>query len=299
MGPITDAHKIEYGRNVQLAVQQKRSRFEQGFTYHDDWKGRVMIFEELMGSAAAIINGPRGGDTPNIEQNHEPVWVTPTQIEWGKLIEKEDAIKALTDYESPYVQSGAAAIVRGRDLIFATALLGSRIIGLDGTTTSAYSNPKGTVANTVGSSDGNTTVGMNIRKVQRAKRLLRSAYVEVDYEDLWCALNAQGMEELFNDILTINTDEAKMAYIDKDTRTVQRVAGVNFVSYESIPDIDASNYAAVLWCKSAMHYGDFDPLQTSVEPNPAKKYRLHPYMENWFGATRSEDVKVIKVLTKI
>uniref|UniRef100_UPI00388E4342 phage capsid protein n=1 Tax=Bradyrhizobium sp. STM 3557 TaxID=578920 RepID=UPI00388E4342 len=89
-GPVTDAHKIEYSRNVQLAVQQKTSRFEQGFTYHGDWKGREMIFETLIMPTTAIIDGNRGGDTPNIDDNVEPVGVVPHQIEWGKLIEKED-----------------------------------------------------------------------------------------------------------------------------------------------------------------------------------------------------------------
>jgi hypothetical protein len=298
-GPYTDTYKLTYQRLVELAVQQRKSRFEAGFTFHADLRGRQAQVLDLVEPTTAIVNGVRGGDSPNIEQNHQPVWIQPLQIEWGKLIEKEDWIKALTDYESAYVQSGAAAIVRGRDAVFAASLLGNRIVGLDGATSQAYTSPDTTVSNVVGSSDGATPAGMNVRKLQRAKRLLRQRYVEVDYEELWCAMNGQQMEELFNDILTINTDEAKMAYIDKDTRMVQRVAGVNIVSFESIPLItgDAVDYTAVLWCKSGMHYADFDPLSTYAEPNPAKKFRVQCYTENWFGATRSEDAKVVQIAT--
>ncbi|EKS26517.1 phage capsid protein [Afipia felis] len=298
MGPVTDAHKIEYSRNVQLAVQQKKSRFEQGFTYHGDWKGREMIFEELIGPTSAIIDGNRGGDTPNIDANIEPVGVVPRQIEWGKLIEKEDAIKALTDYQSPFVQNGAAAIVRGRDQIFANAIFANRLIGQDGATSQAWDSTNKVVAQTVGSADGNTDTGMNLRKVQRGKRLLRAQYVDLDMEDLWGVLNAQEMEELYNDLLTINTDTAKMAFVDHDLRLVHNVAGVNFVQFEGKADYDSTHYASAMWCKSGMHYGDFSPLHTSAEPNPAKKYRLHPYIENWFGASRSEDAKVIKLINK-
>jgi hypothetical protein len=298
MGPITDAHKIEYGRNVQLAVQQKKSRFEQGFTYHDDWKGRVMIFEELMGSAAAIIDGARGGDTPDIDSQVEPVAVLPHQIEWGKLIEKEDAIKALTDYQSPFVQVGAAAIVRGRDTVFASALFGNRLIGQDGGTVQAWDSTNKLVAVDVGSTG--TPNGMSIKKIQRAKRYLRAAYVDLDMEDLWGVLNAQQHEELYNDIVAVDTDsQRKDAVLDSSTRTVMRIAGVNFASYEGMTNFDGSTYTGAIWCKSGMHYGDFDPLTTTAERNPAKKYRLHPYMENWWGAQRSEDIKVIKVLSKI
>ena len=303
-GPVSDTYKLQYSRLVLLAVQQRKSRFEMGFSYAPDLSGRQKMIMDLLEPTTAIVNGIRGGDTPNIEANHEPVWCTPIQIEWGKLIEKEDYIKALTDYESPYVQGGGAAIVRGRDLVFGTAILGSRIIGLDGTTTQAWvntyvnqagANVSRAVPNTVGSADGLTATGMNVRKINRGIRIFNAQYVETDYEELWGALNAQGMEELYNDITTINTDFAKMAVLDEQKRIVKRVAGVNWVSYEALPDIDANDFGGTMWCKSGMWYGDFDPITTRAEPNPSKKYRVHPYVENWFGATRSEDAKVIQI----
>lgn len=297
-GSVTDAHKLEYSRNVSLAVQQKKSRFEQGFTYHGDWRGREMIFETLVMPTEAIVDGNRGGDTPNIDANVEPVGVKPRQIEWGKLIEKEDAIKALTDFQSPFVQNGAASIVRGRDLVFANALFSDRLIGKDGATVQAWDSTDKVVVQTVGSADGATDTGMNVRKIQRAKRLLRAQEVDLDMEDLWGVLNAQEMEELYNDIITINTDYAKMAVLDHDKRQVHSLQGVSFVHFEKKADYDGTHYASAIWCKSGMHYGDFSPLETRAEQNPAKKYRLHPYMENWWGAARSEDAKVIKIINK-
>lgn len=306
-GPVSDTYKLQYSRLVLNAVQQRKSRFEMGFSYAPDLQGRQKMILDLVEPTTAIVGGIRGGDTPNIDANHEPVWVQPLQIEWGKQIEKEDYIKALTDYESPYVQGGAMAIVRGRDVVFASAILGNRIIGLDGTTVQAWGNTfiaqngaqaNRYVANSVGSDDGATAVGMNVRKINRGKRIFEQQYVELDYEEIWGVLNAQGIEELYNDIVTINTDFKKMAVLDDQTKTVKRVAGVNFVSYENMPAIvgDNADYQGALWVKSGMWYGDFDPLTTYVEPNPAKKYRLHPYMENWWGSTRSEDAKVVQLI---
>jgi hypothetical protein len=110
-----------------------------------------------------------------------------------------------------------------------------------------------------------------------------------------------GHEELYNDIVTVDTDSRARMRCSTTTRRMvnMRIAGVNFVSYEGMTNYDGSTYTGAIWCKSGMHYGDFDPLTTKAEPNPAKKYRLHPYMENWWGAQRSEDIKVIKVLSKI
>ena len=298
MDIVQTAHKLTYNRNVALAVQQMTSRFEMGFTYAPELKGRTACMLELIGQTTAIIDGNRGGDTPNIDANVEPVWVVPHQIEWGKLIEKEDQIKALTDYQSPFVQNGAKAIVRGRDSVFATSIFADRKIGQDGATTSSYDTTNRVVAVGVGHADGTTAIGMNVKKIQRAKRYLRQAYVDLDMEELWGVMNAQGHEELYNDLITINTDFAKMAVLDHDTKRVNEVAGVKFVSYEGMADYDGSTYTSAIWCKSGMHYGDFDPLTTRAEPNPMKKYRIHPYMENWFGASRSEDAKVIKVLNK-
>ncbi|HXF45754.1 MAG TPA: phage capsid protein [Burkholderiaceae bacterium] len=296
-GPITDAHKLAYVKNVELAVQQTKSKFEQAFTYQDSLKGRVACMLELIGATEAILDGARGGDTPNIDATIEPVWCKPRQIEWGKLIEKEDAIKALTDYQSQFVQAGAAAIVRGRDKIFAQAIFGNRLIGQDAATEAAYDPTNKVVAVDVGA--GSAT-GMNLAKIERAKRYLRAFEVNFDAEELWGALNAQQMEELYYDIIAnATTPQGKTAVLDATTKIVHAVAGINFVHSEQLPAHDGSTYAAAIWCKSGMYYGDFDPLKVSAEPNPAKKYRIHPYMENWFGATRAEDKKVIKILTKI
>lgn len=308
VGPVSDTYKLAYNQNINLAVQQMSSRFTDFMTYAPDLRGRQMQILDLVEPTTAIIDGVRGGSTPNIDANHEPVWIKPRQIEWGKLIEKEDYIKALTDYQSPYVQGGAAAIVRGRDLVFATQLFGNRIIGLDGTTNSAFTVASRFVADTVGSADGLTRQGMNVRKQNRAIRLLKAQYVEMQYESLCGLFNAQASEELYNDILTINTDYAKMAVLDVATRQVQRVGAVSYQTYESLPDVtaaqalaggqtaqDANDFGAMIFCKSGMWYGDFEPLTTSVEPNPSLKYRLHPYTENWWGATRGEDAKFVLV----
>lgn len=293
MQEIQTMHKLTYAENVRLAVQQRTSRFEMGFTYSPDLKGRQTQLIELIGATEAILDAPRGGDTPNIDNLMEQVWCTPRPIEWGKVIEKEDAIKALTNYQSQFVQNGAIAITRGRDKIFSQAIFGDRKVGQDGTIVQAWNSTNRVVAADVGSTGA---TGMNLAKIQRAKRLLRAQYVELDMEELWGPLNAQEMEELYNDIINASTEVRRVAVLEDDKKMVHSVAGVNFVHYEGMADYDANTYTSAIWCKSGMYYGDFDPLAIDVGRNPAKKYRPHPYMENWFGASRTEDEKVIKIL---
>lgn len=298
MGPITDAHKLTYQMNVELAVQQIRSKLEPGFTYEAELKGRLSCMLELIGSTAAVLNLGRAADTPNIDNQIEPVWVQPTQIAWGKLIEKEDAIKALTDYQSPFTQAGAAAVVRARDTIMANAIFGQRRIGLDGATISSWAGK--TVAVGIGSQDDLTAIGMNVRKIIRARRLMQEDQVDLGMEDLYLAINAQQQEELFRDLTYINADFRDRKVLDQPERV--DILDVTILppidGAAALADFDASTFTAGLWCKSGMYYGDFDAIQTNVPLRPDKLMRPHPQMENWFGACRSEDKKVVKILTK-
>jgi len=293
MPDVTSAYKLKYQSNVELAIQQRTSQLERGFTYVPDLRGRQAQVLDLVGLSEAIVDGARGGDTPNIDTPHDQIWVRPRQLEWGKLIEKEDEIKAITNYESAYVQSGAAAIVRGRDNIFAAAVYGSKFTGQDGTTTTAYSSTNRLVAETVGSNDGLTAVGMNVKKIIRALRLLEEQDIHIEDEEIYLGLNAKEVEDLYSDITYVNTDYRSKSVLEE--KRVREILGVTILTTSRFPNLDADTHRSFLWCKRGMYYGDFEPVTTTVERNPAKKYRLHPYMENWFGATRGEDQLVIEI----
>jgi len=297
MGPITDAHKLTYQMNVELAVQQIRSKLESAFTYEPDLKGRLACMLELIGTTAAVLNLGRAADTPNIDNQIEPIWVQPTQIAWGKIIEKEDAIKALTDYQSPFVQAGAAAVVRAVDTIMATAVFGPRRIGLDGGTTSTWAGKS--VATTVGSADGLTDAGMNVAKIIRARRLMQEDQVDLGMEELYLGLNAQQQEELFRDLTYINSDYRDRHVLDAPMRV--DILDVTILppldGAAAIAEADATHWQAALWCKSGMHYGDFSPVETQVPLRPDKLMRPHPQIERWCGASRSEDKKTVKIIT--
>lgn len=302
MGPITDAHKLTYQQNVQLAVQVKKSRFEPAFTFAGYLKGRQAQLLENIGATEAIIDGPRGGDTPNIDANIEATWARPRQIEWGKVIEKEDAIKALTDYQSPFVQNAAAAVKRAKDTILGAAIFGDRLTGQDGTTVTAYDDAGGTrkVTEGIGASatDDTTATGMNVRKLLRGRRIFQESGIELDEEKFVAFLNAKEIEDLYRDITYVNKDYRKDAVLDDAGRQVLEILGIMIVPTELLPNIDSDTHRAAMACVSGLHWGEFSPLETKVEPNPAKKYRPHPYMETWIGASRSEDLKVLAIENK-
>lgn len=299
MGPITDEHKLTYQRNVALVVQQMRSLFESAFSYQSNLAGKRAQILDLIGKAKTNKNGSRGGDTPNIDVPTEPVWCKPDQYDTGYLFEKEDIIKALTDFQSPFVQSFGAAMARDPDIgTFAPALFGTRLIGEDGTTSQAWDSTNKVVTVGVGYSttDDTTATGMNVKKIIRGLRLWQALKVDIQMEDKWMALDAQGVEELYRDITYINKDYRDKAVLEG--KQVREILDVKIIPYEDLPDYDGSTRTAAMWCKSGMHWGEFSPLEITIGPNIAKKNRTQLYMEKWVGATRSEDAKVLKVLNK-
>lgn len=301
MGPITDAHKLTYQNNVALAVQQKRSRLDMGFSYQSGLSGRQSTMVELIGSASAVVDLGRKADTPDIDNSIEPVWITPRQLAWGKLIEKEDAIKALTDYQGPFTQAGAAAMVRGKDTILASAMFGSRKIGADGTTVSAWNGQTVTVGIGASATDDTTATGMNVRKLLRGRRLMQAGQVITGDEELFFSGNAQQIEELFRDLTYISHDYRNGKPLDSPDEP-QRILNITILppndGSAAFADYDGSTFTAALFCKSGMYWGEFDPLSVNVPLRPDKMMRPHPQMEQWLGAARSEDIKVVKILTK-
>ncbi|UPJ43929.1 hypothetical protein IVB40_07620 [Bradyrhizobium sp. 40] len=301
MGPITDAHKLTYQNNIMLAVQQKRSRLDMGFSYQTGLSGRQSTMVELIGSASAVVDLGRKADTPDIDNSIEPVWITPRQLAWGKLIEKEDAIKALTDYQGPFTQAGAAAMVRGKDTILSQAMFGSRKIGADGTTVSAWAGQTVTVGIGASSTDDTTATGMNVRKLLRGRRLMQSGQVITGDEELFYSGNAQQIEELFRDLTFISHDYRNGKPLETPDEP-QRILNITILppndGSAAFADYDGSTYTSALFCKSGVYWGEFDPLTVNVPLRPDKMMRPHPQMEQWLGAARSEDIKVVKILTK-
>lgn len=293
-GPVTDTHRITYRENVILALQEKKAQFDDTFMYDSDLSGRQVRMLNIVGTTEARVDQPEGGDTPDVEITHEPVWVLPRRLDWGKIITKEDQIKALTDYKSEYVQSGAAAMVRRKNAILAEALFAPRLIGPDVPVSTPWAGK--TVPQTVGSSDGATNVGMNVKKILRAFRFMEEDEIMIEEEDIYLALDPVEIEDLYYDLTYVNKDYRNKAVIEE--KRVLEILGIPIIPTKRIADNAANVSSAALWCKSGMGWGEFDPITVKSEPNPAKQFREHCYMEQWLGATRLQDQKVVRILNK-
>lgn len=298
MGPITDAHKLTFQKNMEMALGQDESYLDAAFTYITGLSGRIMQMVELYGSHSAVRNLGRKADTPDIDTPVEPVWVHPDQLADGKLMELEDTIKNVMDPQSMFIKAMANAMVVGKDQILRDAIFGARTIGKDGGTTSAWSGD--TVGVGIGNTDDTTPIGMNVRKILRGRRYLQERKVKTGREKIFLGLNAQEIEELFRDLTFINADYRNRKPLD--TPEDVGILGVTILppldGTAAFADYDASTYTAGMWCKSGMLWGEFSPFRSDIPLRADKMNRPHPQMEHWLGATRTEDYKTVKILNK-
>jgi hypothetical protein len=114
---------------------------------------------------------------------------------------------------------------------------------------------------------------------------------------VFCTVNAKGMEDLYRDITYINTDYRSKSVLEG--KQVREILGITIIPADGSAaqaDYDGTTYTSALWCKSGMLWGEFSPLRTDIPLRADKMNRPHPQSEQWLGATRTEDYKVVKVL---
>lgn len=300
-GPIDAVHKQMFDDNVKLQVQQTNAVFEGTFTPIMNASGKEMQPVEFVGSEEADLDYPESAPTPNKASKHESVWVRPTRVTWGKTIPSSTSIKAAVDYTAPYMQTGANAVARARRRLMQQALLGPRLLKNDETgaiNSVAFDYANRTVAkNYTGPGGAATDTGLTVKKLTKALELLGFTELDVDVENVHLAMTMKQNTDLYNDITVINKDYQDRAQLND--KRVRMLMGVQIHIWNSLP-VDSFTATGAreipVWCQSGMYAGDFMPMTTNLEKNPALQYQPHGFIENWFGATRAEDEKVARIL---
>jgi hypothetical protein len=200
------------------------------------------------------------------------------------------------------VQAGAAGdgARQGRHPV--AAVFGSRKIGADGTTVSAWAGQ--TVGVGVGASRDRRHHRHRHERAQAAARasLPAGRPGRHRHEELFFSGNAQQTEELFRDLTFISHDYRNGKPLETPDQPQQ------ILNITILPPNDGSaafaNYRRLdLHRGAVVQVGDVLGRVRSADGRvplrPDKMNRPHPQMEQWLGAARSEDIKVVKILTKI
>ena len=286
---ITTHFVQQYTTNVQLLLQQKGSKLRNTVTV-GSYTGKAAKAIEQVGPVTAQKRTIRHGDTPLISTPADARWVFPVDYEWADLIDDQDKLRMLIDPTSSYSQNGAYALGRALDDEIISAFFADAKTGENGSTTTVFGADQDVVVAT--GSTGAT--GLNISKLREAKKILMQNEVDIDNDPLFCIITAQQHDDLLN--------EAQAISLDYNTRPVlvdgkiTAFMGFNFVHTERLPLNSSSQRRVPAFAKSGMHLGMFNDINTMISERADKGYATQVYVKGTFGATRTEEGKVVEIV---
>jgi hypothetical protein len=286
---ITTHFVQQYTSNVQLLLQQKGSKLRNCVTV-GSYTGKAAKAIEQVGPVTAQKRTIRHGDTPLISTPANARWVFPTDYEWADLIDDQDKLRMLIDPTSSYSQNGAYALGRAMDDEIIEAFFATAKTGENGSDNTAFGAGQDVVVAT--GSTGAT--GLNISKLREAKKILMQNEVDIDNDPLFCIITAQQHDDLLN--------EAQAISLDYNTRPVlvdgkiTAFMGFNFIHTERMPLNNSNQRRVAAFAKSGMHLGMFNDINTMISERADKGYATQVYVKGTFGATRTEEGKVVEIV---
>lgn len=279
---VNVAHVKQYASRVEALVQQRGSKLSKCCTQHSFVGKNAQIIQQVGVVEATEILG-RHADTELSNTPHAARWMKPRNWGVADMVDEEDVERMLIDPKSPYAQAQQYGIGRKFDDIIIDAALGTNFIGEDGTTTVTAAN------------DGVDTVavsasGLTVVKLREAKKNLMANEVDIDNDELWCAITAAQHDDLLGQTQVVSGDFNKPVF-GTDGK-IERFFGINFVHCERLTLDGSGDRQVLMWAKSGMHSGSWNGIRTRVRERADKWDNTQIATKASFGAARSEGEKV-------
>ena len=284
---ISTAFVQQYSTNVGLLLQQRGSKLRDTVSV-GSYTGKAAKAVEQIGSVTAQPRTSRHSDTPLISTPHDARWVFPTDYEWADLIDDQDKLRMLIDPTSPYAINGAYALGRAMDNLIISAALGTAKTGENGTTSTVFdtSNQQVTV--------GGSPTGLTVDKLRSAKKILLANEVDVEMDPLYIAVTAKQLDDLLGTTQVTSSDYNTVKALVQGQ--VDTFMGFKFIHTELL-GVDGSNHRRVVaWAKSGLHLGMWNDINSKIDQRADKSYATQVYVKGTFGATRTEEKKVVEIL---
>jgi len=281
---ITTAFVEQFGANLYMLSQQKGSRLRSCVDI-ETVKGEQAFFDQI-GATEAIVRTSRHGDSPLVSTPHSRRRVGLADYEWGDMIDKEDKVRTLIDPANGYVQSGMYALGRSMDDVIIEAATGTAYTGKAGTTPVAL--PAGQII-----ANGNT--GLSITKLIQAKSLFGQNDVDIDdpMNKLYMVVSQKQLDDLLAEEEITSADYNTVKALVKGE--VNSFMGFEFKRTQRLA-IDSDDIRTCFaFCKSGIKLGLGADMTARVAERPDKSFSWYAYASMSIGATRMEEVKVVRV----
>ena len=285
---VSTAFVQQYTTNVSLLLQQRGSKLRDAVTV-GSYTGKAAKAVEQIGAVTAQARTSRHADTPLISTPHDARWVFPTDYEWADMIDDQDKLRMLIDPTSPYAVNGAYALGRAMDDLIITAALGTSMTGENGSTSTAFATATQQIA--VGAA------GLTVAKLRQARRILMANEVDVAMDPLYIAVTAQQMDNLLGTTEVTSSDyNTVKTLVSGDVDTF---LGFKFIQVERLGLDGSGDRRCIAWAKSGLHLGLWNDITTKISERADKSYATQVYVKGTFGATRTEEKKVVEIICNL
>jgi hypothetical protein len=280
----------QYASTIELLLQQRGSKLRNFCTFHSIRGAKAASVVDQIGKVEATKRTTRYPALTPADTPTDRPWVYPSDYDWNDLIDSIDKLRMLTDPQSAYVQNGTYAMGRAQDRTIIDAFFDDRKTGENGGTTTSFLAGNQIAVN-YGAS-GN--VGLTVAKMREAKRLLMAAEVDIEMDPLTMVVTAKQHDNLLSEIQVVSLD-----FNEKPVMTeglITRFLGFNLIHSEMI-ETDGSSYRRVpAYAKSGMHLAMWNDITTDISVRrDLAGLPVQVYVYGTFGATRSEEKKVVEI----
>ena len=280
---IDTAFVQQFNGNVELLSQQKVSRLS-GKVRMETQRGDTEFFEQLNATETTTAT-TRHDDTQYVNQQHDRRAVTLQTERWADLIDKKDRVQMLIDPTSPYAANAAAAMNRAYDVAIMTAALGSAKTGKSGSTLTALPTAQKIAAG---------GAKLTLAKLIQAQEIFDAGDVDPD-ENKYITVTQASLNALFNDTKVTSSDFNTVKALAQGE--INSYMGFQFVRVSpSLFLRTGTDYRLVAWAESGLLFSKGEGGMTSrIDELPNKNYSTQVFLEDTFGATRMEEVKVVEI----
>lgn len=296
---VSAAMQVKYKNNVELQLQQKKSKLEKAVVTQDDASAEKIKITDIVGNNKPQKADERHGDTKYNNTTFDGVWVPkPVELYHAALIDNADKLGTAIDLQGSEVKTGAATVNRARDTRILEGFYSPIISGKDGLTSTPFPGSQ-VVPVTEGGAAG--AQKMNTAKLIAADKMLTQGYaLEDEDEDLvkWMVLTADDNAQLLTEVPATSAD-FKATYAGEVRRgKLVTLLGWSFIHLEldnpmldTIPDLatDGSGYRKTpFWAHGGLALNYWQRLRTMIDPMPGKLGSVQVFAGMTGGASRTQ-----------
>lgn len=287
---IENHRAIQFASTIALLLQQKGSKLADTVTPHTITGAKAASPVDFIGPVEAVKRTTRYPALTPADTPHDRPWVYPSDYDWNDLVDSIDKLRNITDPTSAYAINGTYAMGRAKDAEIIAAYFGDRKTGEQGGTTTQHPSSQRVDVNHGAS--GN--VGLTVAKIRKAKQLLMAAEVDLETEQLTIAVTSKQHDNLLAEFQVISLDFNEKPVLVEGK--VDRFLGFTFKHTEKLKT-DGSGYRRIpAYAKSGMHLATWNEITTDIsQRKDLAGLPMQVYVYGTFGATRSEEGKVVEI----